>query len=51
LKGRGETEGELSDYVAVDQDLATFGVLTIGEIVEICSTKKTNEAKKAAILM
>jgi molybdopterin/thiamine biosynthesis adenylyltransferase len=45
LKERGETEGELSDYLTVDQKLVTYGALTIGEIVEICSTKEAEEVE------
>jgi molybdopterin/thiamine biosynthesis adenylyltransferase len=45
LKERGETEGELADYLTVDQELVTYGALTIGEIVEICSTKEAEEVE------
>jgi hypothetical protein len=44
LKEREETEG-VGDYLAVDQELVTYGALTIGEIVEICSTKEAEDSR------
>jgi hypothetical protein len=44
LQENGQAEGELADYLAVDQELITGGAMTIGEIVERCSSKETEEA-------
>jgi hypothetical protein len=40
LQKSGEVEGELADYLAVDQELVTGGTLTTDEIVELCWKQK-----------
>jgi hypothetical protein len=37
LQENGEVEGQLADYLAVDQEVVTGGALTMDEIVAACS--------------
>jgi hypothetical protein len=43
LQKNGEVEGELADYLDVDQELVTGGALTTDEIVAICSRNEDEE--------
>jgi hypothetical protein len=43
LQENGKVEGELADYLDMDQDLVTGGALTADEIVAICSRNEDDE--------
>jgi hypothetical protein len=43
LQEKGEVEGDLGDYLEVDQELVTGGALTTDEIVAICSRNDDEE--------